>query len=270
MHVYYRLYSDLMMPDRLDLFDRLLQTALDCGYQTHSILSFWELVEAGNQLSDGKYLILRHDVDTDSDTARRMWELERKRKVLSSFYFRLSTFSPSLLREMHASGTEVSYHYEEVATVSKQRGLTTVDDVYRHLVQMQELFKSNLFGLREQTGLPMLSVASHGDFINRKLGIPNTIVLADKAFRSEVNIKVEAYDQSLMSHVTSRHSDRAYPVFWSPDDPLNALRRGETVVHILTHPRQWRATARINVLDDLGRMWQGARYHLMARSRNLV
>src|SRR6266700_6209585 len=65
----YRLYSDLLMPNRLDLFDRLLQTAIDCGYETHSILSFWQLLEAGRRLSGKKYLILRHDVDTDAATA---------------------------------------------------------------------------------------------------------------------------------------------------------------------------------------------------------
>ncbi len=267
----YRLYSDLLMPNRLDLFDRLLQTAIDCGYETHSILSFWQLLEAGRRLSGKKYLILRHDVDTDAATACRMWGLERKRDVLSSFYFRLSTLSPSLMKEMHASGVEASYHYEEVATVSKHKGLTTVDDVYHELARMREMFRLNLFRLREQTGLPMLSAASHGDFTNRKLGIPNTVILADNAFRNQVDIKVEAYDQALMSHVTSRHSDKAYPVFWAPDDPLSAFRRGEKVVHILTHPRQWHAAPSVNLSDDLSRAWEGARYCLKAarRSRNL-
>ena len=71
------------MPNRLDLLDRLLQTAIDCGYETHSILSFWQLLEAGRRLSGKKYLILRHEVDTDAATACRMWGLERKRDVLS-------------------------------------------------------------------------------------------------------------------------------------------------------------------------------------------
>jgi hypothetical protein len=264
----YRLYSDLLMPSRLELFDRLLQTAVDGGYETHSILSFWQLLEAGRRLSGKKYLILRHDVDTDAATACRMWELERKRNVISSFYFRLSTLSPSLMSEMHASGVEASYHYEEVATISKQRGLTTVRDVYDQLPEIREMFKLNLFRLRERTGLLMLSAASHGDFVNRKLGITNTVILADKTFRDEVNIKVEAYDQALMSYVTSRHSDRAYPVFWAPDDPLSALRRGEEVVHILTHPRQWHAAPSVNLSDNLGRAWEGARYYFKSARRN--
>ncbi len=261
----YRVYSDLLMPNRLDLFDRLLQTAVDCGYETHSILSFWQLLETGRRIPGKKYLILRHDVDTDPVTARRMWELERKRNVLSSFYFRLSTFSPSLMREMHASGVEASYHYEEVATVSKLKGLTTVADVYHELPQMRDMFRCNLFRVREQSGLPMLSAAAHGDFLNRRLGIPNTVILAEKSFRREVNIRVEAYDQSFMSQVTARHCDKAYPVLWAPSDPLTALRQGNEVVYILTHPRQWRAVATVNLSDDLGRLWQGVRYYLAGR-----
>jgi hypothetical protein len=256
------------MPSRLDLFYRLLQTALDNGYETHSIFSFWQLLKNGGQVPSKKYLILRHDVDTDAVTARRMWELEQNRGVVSSFYFRLSTLSPALMKDMHASGVEASYHYEEVATVSKQKGLTTADEVHRELPRMREMFRRNLFRLREQTGLPMLTAAAHGDFANRRLGITNTIILADKAFRIEVKIAAEAYDRDLMDHVTSRHSDKPYPVFWAPDDPLNALREGSQVVHILTHPRHWRVAPTINLLDDLDRFSQGVRYRWAAASRS--
>jgi hypothetical protein len=256
------------MPSRLDSYDGLLQAALDSGYETHSLLSFWQLLETGRPVSGKKYLILRHDVDTDAVTARRMWELERKHAALSAFYFRLSTLSPSLMTEIHASGAEVGYHYEELATVSKEKGLTTAADVYRELPHMRERFRRNLFRLRERTGLPMLTAASHGDFANRKLGIANTVILADRAFRNEVNIVVEAYDQDLMDHVTSRHSDKPWPTLWTPDDPRNALRQGKEVVHILTHPRQWRAVPTDNLLDDLGRLWQGVRYHFTAATRS--
>jgi hypothetical protein len=265
--VWYRIYSDLLMPSRLSGYDRLLETALDHGYETHSIISFWQLLATGRRIAGKKYLILRHDVDTDAVTAGRMWELERQRNAVSSFYFRLSTFSPSLMKEMHLSGFEASYHYEELATVTKKKGLTTSDEVFRELPRMRQMFKCNLFSLRERTGLPMLTAASHGDFANRKLGIANTLVLADDKFRSEVNIVVEAYDRALMNAVTSGHSDKAYPVFWTPDDPLKALREGKEVVHILTHPRQWRAVPTYNVLDNLGRLWEGARYRFAAATR---
>jgi hypothetical protein len=255
-----RIYSDFLMPSRLGLFNRLLQTALDHGYETHSVCSFWHLLKNRSQVPGKKYLILRHDVDTDAVTARRMWKLEQNHGMVSSFYFRLSTLSPALMKDMHAAGAEASYHYEEVATVSKQKGLTTADEVHRELPHIREMFRRNLFRLREQTGLPMLTVASHGDFANRKLGITNTIILADKAFRIEVNIAAEAYDRILMDHVTSLHSDKPYPVFWTPDDPLNAFRKGKEVVHILTHPRHWRVAPAVNMLDDLGRLSHGVRY----------
>jgi len=264
----HRVYSDFFMPSRFDDLDRLLRIALDCGYETHSIISFWQLLKNAGLARGKKYLILRHDIDTDPLTASRMWEAEQKYGVVSSFYFRLSTLSPSLMKEMHESGVEASYHYEEVATVSKEKGLATAKEVDSELSYIRERFKSNLLRLREQTGLPMLTAASHGDFVNRKLRIANTVILADQVFRDEVNIIVEAYDRALVDPVTSRHSDKAYPVFWSPDDPLNAFRKGTDVVYILLHPRQWRAMASYNLLDNAGRMWQGIRYRLATAARS--
>jgi hypothetical protein len=263
----HRVYADLLMPNRLRSFDHLLQVAKDCGYEMYSVLSFWLLIDSGRYDPDKKYVILRHDVDTDVQTARRLWEIENRRGVHSSFYFRLSTWAPSLMKDIHASGSEASYHYEEVATVVKQKGLTTIAEVRRELPRIREMFKHNLFRLREQTNLPMLSVASHGDFANRKLGVQNTIILDDGAFRRETGIKVEAYDDALTSRISSRHSDKAYPVFWVPDDPITAFRMGDSVVQILVHPRQWCASALINLADDLGRLWEGTRYKLLTCNR---
>lgn len=263
-----RLYANFLMPARLDEYERLLRAALGCEYQVHSIVSFWQQLQGGRApLRGTNHLILRHDVDTDPATAEQMWRVERKLGVSSTYYFRLSTLSFSLMKEMDDSGFEASYHYEEVATVAKQRGLSTPGDVYRELPRMRAIFSDNLRRLREQTGLPMITAASHGDFINRKLGIANTVMLDDKAFRAEVGISLEAYDQELNTHVTSRHADRPYPLFWYPDDPLSAITRREPVILVLTHPRQWRASPAENLSQDFGRLWEGARYRITATAR---
>src|SRR5262249_27513079 len=151
---------------------------LDCGYVSYSISGFWRALNLGELAP--KCLILRHDVDTDVATAEQMWRAETKLGCISSYYFRLSTFTPALMREMHHAGFEASYHYEEIAAVAKSSGLTTAAQVRAALPVIRNLFRINLSSLRSRTGLPMTSVASHGDFVNRRLAISNTTILEDQ------------------------------------------------------------------------------------------
>ena len=265
--MWHRIYADFLMPDRLGIYESLLRTALGHSYEIHSIHSFWQRIQDGDRLPPtSRYLILRHDVDTDASTAERMWAVERKLGVKSTFYFRLSTLAPNLMRAMQASGSEASYHYEELATVASRISPSKADVIYEQMSVIRQLFKTNLFRLRRELGLPLLTVASHGDFMNRKLGIANTAILADQEFRREVGIELEAYDAALNQHVTDRFADRQYPDYWSPDDPATAIHRGSRVILILTHPRQWRAAPSENAVDDMIRLWRGARY-FVARHR---
>jgi hypothetical protein len=256
--VYHRIYADFFMGSRLSTYEELLRHALGAGYTCYSILGFWRAAKLGKLAP--KCLILRHDVDTDVATAAQMWRAEMQAGCLSSYYFRLSTFAPILMKEMHNAGFEASYHYEEIAAVAKSKGLTTSAQVHAALPIVRELFKHNLSSLRKRTGLPMTSVASHGDFVNRRLGIANTIILEDQSLRAEMGIEIEAYDQTLMQYVCTRHADRSFPAFWDRGDPRHSFAMGEKIVYVLTHPRQWRSNRKENLLNDVGRLWQGLQY----------
>ena len=167
-----------------------------------------------------KLLILRHDVDSDIETTRAMWRIERELGIKSSYFFRLSTVDLPLMREIEACGGSVGYHFEELATVAKRKGLKTREQVMEDLPYMRDPFERNLTELRDQTQLPLRFVASHGDFVNRRLGVPNWVILRDAAFRDRMNIELEAYDEACMRHVQSRHSDgQPYPTYWEPAPP---------------------------------------------------
>ncbi len=250
------------MPSRLELYYQLLEESLDRGYEVHSIISFWQVIKKAQLCPDSKYLILRHDVDTDPSTAEAQWEIEQSFNVQSSYYFRFSTLDIPLMQKIAQAGFEVSYHYEEIATVAKERCLKSRKQVEQEMPYIRERFKENLTVLREKSELPMITVASHGDFMNQKLKMPNLEILKDQALRREVGIELEVYDQAMMKHVTSRHSDAPYPRFWQPDNPLEAIRRGEAVVYLLTHPRHWRSNPREYLLVDAKRVWEDLRYSL--------
>ena len=178
------------------------------------------LTERGRIQPMDKLLILRHDIDTDIETTRAMWRVERELVIKSSYFFRLSTVDLPLMREIEACGGSVGYHFEELATAAKRKGLKTREQVMEELPYMRDLFERNLTELRDQTQLPLRFVASHGDFANRRLGVPNWVILRDAAFRDRMNIELEAYDEACMRHVQSRHSDdQPYPTYWKPAPP---------------------------------------------------
>jgi len=257
-----RLYADFLMPSRLAAYEALLDHALRGGYRITSIERFRDVVIVGGREPSDRYLILRHDVDTDPRTAAAMWAIERRHGIDSSWFFRLSTVDLDLIRSIAESGGQASYHFEELAAMAKRRRLRTAADVMAHLPEARADFRANLARLRAATGLPMRVVASHGDFVNRAVGIANRAILDDPAFRAEVGIDLEAYDDAVLGRATSRHSDTHHPRYWVAEDPLAAIDRGEPVVHVLVHPRHWYARRGTNVADDVRRIWEGIAYRL--------
>lgn len=251
-----RLQADFLSGSRLDEYRELLQSATVAGYQIAPVRALAHT----NTPSPARLCVLRHDVDTDPETACMMWRIELDLGITSSYFFRLSTVDPRLMREIAAHGGEVGYHYEEFATLAKSYGLHTAEQVMRHLPEARALFRANLEGLRSSTGLPLRSAASHGDFINRRLGITNKPILSDPVFRETVGIDLEAYDESLRDQLAGSFRDLQYPARWLPLSPALAIESGDTPIHILVHPRQWRANPKVNGKDDTRRLWEGVAY----------
>lgn len=196
-----------------------------------------------------------------------MFDVERSLGVSGSYYFRLSTLDVRLMQAIAADGGDASYHYEELATIAKRRGLRTRDEAFAHLAEGRNAFTLNLERVRAATGLPIRVVASHGDFANTALNTPNWVMLTDQAFRREVGIDLETYDDAFMRYVTSRHSDTAPPRCWVSGDPAGAIARREPVVYLLVHPRHWRADRLVNARDDIGRFREGLLWRLTSARR---
>jgi len=256
---WHRFYSDFLLPSRVQEFRRLLERALAQGYQVHSIASIWEKIKAG-QLQDGPYLVLRLDIDTDLRTTRALWRVMREMRVKGTFYFRLSTLHVALMQEIHASGSEASYHYEEIATYAKRHRLKTRAEVEARMPAIRALFAQNYRRVKALTGLPLHTVASHGDWLNRRLGVINLELLQDSRLRQELGIELEAYDPALQRHYTRRYSDGAYPHLWLDGDPLEALQNRLPFVEVLLHPRHWGANIAVNLWDNLCRLSEELAY----------
>ncbi|MHB8458865.1 MAG: hypothetical protein ACYDB6_02230 [Candidatus Limnocylindrales bacterium] len=257
-----RVYADFVMPSRLVAFRSFLESALSAGYRVVSIASYMTDPQPIEHASSCLRLILRHDIDTDVRTAAEMWRIERSLGVRGSYFFRLSTIDVELMHEIDGGGGHVGYHFEELATVAKLRHPRDRAAAERLIPEAREMFAQNLSALRARTGLSLRVAASHGDFVNRRLGLPNWAIVTDETFRARVGLELEAYDGALMDRVTSRYSDTGHPRYWIPADPAEALLRREPTVYVLVHPRHWRIDRSVNARDDFTRLAERLSYAL--------
>lgn len=271
-----RIYHDYLLPPQFEAYERILLAARENGYSFETISSFDEALSRENQghggysmtlkgeptkAVKGKYLVLRRDIDTSAiAVCRALLRLEEKCGARCTCFFRLSTLDKRFAMEVEQAGGESSYHYEEIASYALKHHIKRAEDVEQSLPAIRELFLKNLEGFRRATGLPCTAVASHGDFVNRKLGVANTEILLDPALRRRAGILREAYDEEHMRYTTCRIADQSSPDFVG--EALAAIVRGEPVLYLLTHPRQWKADAAANTKENLIRVVNGLRYAL--------
>jgi len=252
----WRFYADFLMPSRLGEYEALLKRLKSVGYVSLTATEYWQALNNDSLPPLG--LLLRHDVDTSPVTARRQWEIEKHLGIKSTFYFRWLTFDPFMMSEIEASGSEIGYHYEELSDFAKQQHIRQAEVVMAQLETIKELFAYNLSRFRSITGLPVRTVASHGDFINRKLNLPNTVILEnDLDLRERTSILFEAYDQEVMAKVTCRLTDYSPPVFWRPLSPEDALGDMPQLLYILIHCRHWLCRPYENLRTDWQRFFEG-------------
>ena len=166
-----------------------------------------------------------------------MFSIEQDLGVRSTYYFRRCTSDENLMREIAASGSEVGYHYEEIADYAKEHGLKTREAVVACMDRIRVLFLDHFKEFEAAAGTKVLTIAAHGDWINRKLGIPNQ-ELVDARVRSATGIILEAYDEIMTSRFDFRTSD-SNPGFWGPAAPAKAIALNRRSILVLVHPRQW-------------------------------
>jgi hypothetical protein len=262
-HLWSRIYADLLMPSRLDVYEDFLREVLVHGYEICSVALFWEKIKSGAVKADAKYFVLRHDVDSDLPTTKAMWLMEKSLCVKGSYYFRWTTVDVPLMQEIEHFGGEASYHFEELATAAKTKRLKTQAQVLHEMPNIRETFRRNLSSLRKRSGLPMKIVASHGDFVNRKLGLCNWEILRDDDFRRAVGVELEVYDDIFTRYISVRCADAGYhPDVWRPENPLKVLKTSAPVIYVLVHPGNWRANLAENFVSDVKRTMEGLRYSM--------
>ena len=164
------------------------------------------------------------------------------------------------MKEIQNYGSEASYHYEELASFCKRNKIKNIEGVDSRLDEIRNLFINNFTMLETRIGIKFRTVASHGDFVNRKLKLTNNYFLDDDV-RKQLQIEAEAYDSIFMKNYSITISDKEAPLYFSPMHPLEALAKNYPVIYLLSHPRQWRSSFLHNTKDNLQRLMEGIAYN---------
>lgn len=249
-----RLYSDYVMPSRMAEFERFIKTAQDLGYAQVSVRQFVDSLRQPH-CPNRKVLIHRHDIDSDLRTTRKLFQLEKKYNIKSSYYFRLSTLDFELMREIEDYGSEASYHYEELATYAKRHKIKDAAAVRERIPEIRDEFVANFRRIETRFGKKMTTVAAHGDFANRKLKLRNTEILTDPKLRAACGIVCETYDAALLENTDLYIGDRPYPEYYYPISPAAAIGKYNKI-YLLTHPRQCETNWKENTKENLWRFYE--------------
>lgn len=247
-----RIYSDYLMPSRLHEYDALLQAAQQAGYQQQSVRAFLRSTKEQRPPT----LVHRHDIDSDVRTAAKMFAMEARHGVKASYYFRLSTLDYGLMREIEAYGSEASYHFEEVAAFAKRHHIKDARVLRSRFPLIRAQFRHNLLTIEQALARKLSTVASHGDFANRRLKVINHEILDDPAFRARCGIDCETYDSALLRQFDLYISDRPHPDYFHPQSPIQALGRYHCIC-LLTHPVQWETNWRESTRCNVRRLVEG-------------
>lgn len=253
-----RIKMDYFTEDRLYIYSDLLRYAIDNGYILITLRDFW-LNKA--VYKDKKVMILRHDIDTALPRARDFFNVEKKLGAIGSYYFRLKMLDVPLMQEIEKFGGEASYHFEEIATYSKLHKIRDAKTVYKEIGKIQQDFLTNYNMIKNLTGLQLLTIASHGDFVNVKLRVTNYELLS-KNIRQKCGIIIEAYDHEFKDRFLYI-SDVATPLkIWDQQILLEAIESNVAHLYFLTHPRQWGSSCYHNTKANFIRVYEGIKYFL--------
>jgi hypothetical protein len=174
-----------------------------------------------------------------------MFEVEKKYSVHSSFYFRNSTFNPSLMKEIEKYGSEASLHFEPIADFVKANNIKNKEELY-DIKDWQEicldLLKCNIDRFRKLLGIPCITIASHGEYENSLVQTPNNYLTENISTYEYLDIKLEAYNKSMIEKVTAYVSDVPQEItdgYKYGITPFEAIEKNEEFIMFLSHPNHW-------------------------------
>lgn len=232
-------FQTILKNDRLKTYADYLMLADRNGYHICSMSEFYE------NPTKGKHFVLRHDVDHKTSATRKMFNLEKKFHVHSTYYFRKSTVDINLMNDMIDAGFEVGFHYEKLSDYAIENKLNRVTE--KDIEVCRERLKQDISEFNKLIKKPIRSVASHGSKKNGEIGKSNNVLLIDQKYK-DFDILFESYDEEMYSKYVDTHimdgSLRINSGFSYKQNPIDAIsaQGGNRNIIFLSHPNHWYKT----------------------------
>lgn len=227
--------GSLLKGNRKEMYEYYITYAERNDYEIDNMSYFYNLRNQRN----GKHLILRHDVDLKDISTRRMFELEKKLGITSTYYFRFSTIDKKLINEMVDSGFEVGFHFETISDYVKKWNIKDRKQLDFDLLRQQ--LKKDIIQFESIIGHKINSCCSHGASENIRIGVSNN-VLTDGQIMKDFGVEFESYGEDVYKNIDCHIMDcriiNNYG-FAYMDSPLKAMNSGKQNIIFLSHPNHW-------------------------------
>lgn len=260
-----KIHNDYFMKSKLKDYMMIIETAKTNGYKMMGMLDFFEYLRVHNGVDvNDKILLNRHDVDTSPRVAFKMFNIEKsiyKNDGTSCFYFRKTTLDKRVIKAIEDGGFETGFHYETIANYELKRKARCKETLVAEFEKMEPIFLSELEMYRAKSCTKSISVASHGDFINVKLDLPNYTLLQNLDLRKKAHIKLEAYDDSVCKYIEARFADHKLGESFC-NNVISELQKGTRIIMILTHPRNWAIDPFESTRENFRRFIRGVEYRI--------
>jgi len=151
-----------------------------------------------------------------------------------------------------------------VAEYATEHGIATGEELRRRDWERDCLARlaRDLARVRDLTGLPCATAASHGHAVNRALGVPNNALLEDRARLAPLRLAMEAYDRSFIGSLDAILCDAGADLnggWLYGETPGEALARGARRILLQLHPHHWAATPAAGARRALAILLRGPR-----------
>ncbi|MTK52052.1 DUF354 domain-containing protein [Paludibacter sp.] len=208
-------------------------------HQGFEFRTFEEFCQGQNE---GKFVILRHDIDARPYHALQCAEIEHQEGIPASYYFRIVRNSnrPEIIQKIADLGHEIGYHYEEMSL--------TKGDTKKSIV----LFEKNLAYFRQF--YPIKTICMHGSptssFSNIDLwkhyNYRQSGIIGEPYFDIDFNKFMyltdtgRCWDGQSVS-IRDKVKGKIYDRFHSTNDIIAAAISGQlpNKIMITTHPQRW-------------------------------
>lgn len=232
--------------------------------------------------SSGVSFQLRHDVDLLPHNSLQVAEIENMLGLRAVYYFRMvpESYDEVVVKEIHALGHEIGYHYESLTTC---RG--NVEEAYRdfcdNLAQLRQIVPINKICMHGSPRSPYDSrdLWKHYDY--RALGIDyepyfdtdftHTLYLTDTGRRWD------GYHVSVRDKIPQYQElwENQGLVFHTTDDIIAQLRNTDSPIHrsryamlITTHPQRWSPFGLAYVKEYVTQLFKNSIKRLLVKTNN--